>query len=79
MKQCQVVLMVAGLCLLASNTFAFDPLFDVRIDYVVDRHPRSVCAADLDGDGDSDLAVANYGSHTVNPIFNCFLFQGGPR
>ena len=32
--------------------------------------PASVCAADLDGDGDSDLAVANYGSNNVSILKN---------
>ena len=33
-------------------------------------HPYSVCAADLDGDGDSDLAVANYSSNNVSILKN---------
>ena len=32
--------------------------------------PRSVFAADLDGDGDQDLAVANYGSNNVSVLKN---------
>ena len=59
------ILMAAGLCMLASRAFAVDPLFDARIDYGVGSYPYSVCAADLDGDGDSDLATANGGSNNV--------------
>ena len=54
----------------ASNAFSFDPLFDTRIDYGVGEGPYSVCAADLDGDGDSDLAVANYCSDNVSILLN---------
>ncbi|HEU4437188.1 MAG TPA: FG-GAP-like repeat-containing protein, partial [candidate division Zixibacteria bacterium] len=32
--------------------------------------PYSVATADLDGDGDCDLAVANYGSHSVSILRN---------
>lgn len=44
--------------------------FDASGSYGVGSNPRSVFAADLDGDGDGDLAVANYGSQTVSVLFN---------
>ena len=66
----RAILMAAGFCMLASRAFAFDPLFNVRIDYGVGSNPMSVCAADLDGDGDSDLAVANYSSNNVSILKN---------
>jgi hypothetical protein len=50
----------------ASPIFAFDPLFYARIDYGAGKLPVSVFAADLDGDGDADLAVANYYSDNVS-------------
>jgi len=65
-----------GLCmfviafLAATNTRAFDPLFDARIDYAVGTWPASVSAADLDGDEDNDLAAANSGSADVSILLN---------
>jgi hypothetical protein len=39
--------------------------FNERVDYSVGNHPYSVFSADLDGDGDYDLAVLNSGSNDV--------------
>jgi hypothetical protein len=36
----------------------------------VDFSPTSVFSADLDGDGDLDLATANYDSHNVSVLLN---------
>jgi hypothetical protein len=71
------------LILAAVSAFAFEPLFDARIVYRVGEYPSSVVAADLDCDGDKDMAVTNYGlyphlSGTVSILLNNGdgLFQG---
>jgi len=50
--------------------FAFEPLFDARIDYGVGSWPQSVFCADLDGDADLDLAVANIVDDNVSILKN---------
>src|SRR3990172_9493422 len=40
------------------------------VNYPLSGSPESVCAADLDGDGDRDLAVANYDNGTVSVLKN---------
>ena len=47
-----------------------DGTFAAAVNYGVGSYPLSVCAADLDGDGDSDLAVANSGSNNVSILKN---------
>ncbi|MCH7573901.1 MAG: VCBS repeat-containing protein [Candidatus Marinimicrobia bacterium] len=47
-----------------SGTFA------AVLKYDVEKWPTSLAAADLDGDGDTDLAVANVGSITVSVLPN---------
>lgn len=47
-----------------------DGTFASAVNYGVRDSPRSVFAADLDGDGDYDLAVANPGSDNVSILIN---------
>ena len=47
-----------------------DGTFTTSVNYGVGFNPTSVFAIDLDRDGDSDLAVANYGSNTVSILNN---------
>lgn len=52
-----------------------DGTFAAKVDYETSFGPRSVFAADLDGDGDKDLATANYTNdsppgHTVSILKN---------
>jgi len=47
-----------------------EPLFDVRIDYDAGEIPISVAVGDLDGDGNLDLAVANYQNNNVSVLIN---------
>ena len=52
-----------------------DGTFATRVSYGTGPEPQSVFIADLDGDGDNDLAVANFGgfespSGTVSVLFN---------
>ncbi len=65
-----IIFLLASFLLLAGNVFAFDPLFYARIDYRAGDHPASVFAVDLNGDGDNDLAVANYYSANVSVHLN---------
>ena len=68
---CIVALLLAvGVILVPADALAFEPLFDARIDYVAGDTPRSVFSIDLDGDGDDDLAVANYSSNNVSILLN---------
>jgi FG-GAP-like repeat len=53
------VLMNAG-----NGTFA------ASVSYVVGQFPRSLDSGDLDGDGDIDLAVADFGSGNVSALLN---------
>ena len=52
------------------EVFASEPLFGTRIDYGAGYVPVSVFCADLDGDTDLDLAVANTGSYNVSILKN---------
>ena len=47
-----------------------DFCFDPAVNYAAGTNPQSVFAADLDGDGDQDLAVANEGSNNVSVLKN---------
>ncbi len=47
-----------------------DPVFDLAPGVGVGSHPRSAVAADLDGDGHVDLAVANQAGGTVSILLN---------
>ncbi|OGC75286.1 MAG: hypothetical protein A2145_05460 [candidate division Zixibacteria bacterium RBG_16_40_9] len=44
--------------------------FFVKVDYATGSTPWSVYASDLDGDGDRDLAVANWASNSVSILKN---------
>ncbi len=44
--------------------------FSVGSTYPLNSKPSRVVAADLDGDGDLDLACSNYGSNTVSILLN---------
>ena len=70
MKKIVTILMLVILLGFIGNVSAFDPLFDARIDYGVGNFPKSVFAADFDGDGDSDLAVANSRTDSVSILIN---------
>ncbi len=70
MKRITTLLLFASLLVFAGDVPAFEPLFDARIDYGAGNGPRSVFAVDLDGDGDNDLAVANYYSDNVSVRLN---------
>ena len=50
--------------------------FAARVNFSTGSTPYSVSIGDLDGDGKSDLAVANYGSNTVS-VFRNISTTGG--
>ncbi|MGA9408578.1 MAG: VCBS repeat-containing protein [Bacteroidota bacterium] len=55
------------------NTTAPDakiPSFSTKIDFTTGERPASVAVGDFNGDGKPDLAVANYGSHTISIFLN---------
>lgn len=69
MRLTHIIAVVFLMVIMTSISYAFDPLFDARLDYWVGNVPLSVFVADLDGDGDQDLAVATYYSN-VSILFN---------
>ena len=52
------------------SSSAFGQGFAPKVDYVTGTQPVSVFAADLDGDTDKDLAVANGVSNTISIFKN---------
>lgn len=61
---CSIVLSLGTLSLVS---IAGDTLYYTPISYTVRHYPFSVVAADLDGDGDQDLAVTNRGETSGSP------------
>src|SRR6476620_5859309 len=49
---------------------AATPTFAAKQDFPTGSNPRSVAAGDLNGDGNSDLAVANVFSNSVSVLLN---------
>ena len=63
----KVFSILAGLCfsICATSALAFDPVFYPRVDYAAGDGATWIAAADLDGDGKTDLATANSLSNDV--------------
>ncbi|MEQ8548418.1 MAG: FG-GAP-like repeat-containing protein [Cyclobacteriaceae bacterium] len=53
-----------------TSTGAGTVSYDAKVDYATGSSPYSVVIGDLDGDGKSDLAVANRGSSTLSTFRN---------
>ena len=70
MRPAFLFFVVIALFILTGSAFAQDSLFAPAVNYGLDIRPNSVFASDLDGDGDKDLAVANYGSDSVSILLN---------
>jgi hypothetical protein len=64
-----IILFATGLTLLVPGVKAQEPLFDARIDYPAGTNPTAVCAADLNNDGQVDLAVANGSANQMSILF----------
>jgi hypothetical protein len=67
-----VMFLVLSFLVWTNNVFA-QPLFAPAINYGAGGGPYSVFVADLDGDGDSDLAVANSASDNLSILLNLTL------
>jgi len=65
------ILAMALLLLGATVTVTSNsPDFGPHVTYGVGTNPRDVAVGDLDGDGDLDLAMANWPDHTVSVLMN---------
>jgi len=60
------ILVLAWVLSYVASAFAFEPMFDARVDYTAGDGPYSVFSIDFDGDGDNDLATANAGTDNVS-------------
>ena len=69
MRQWLILLMIF-LASLFGNGLEAQVIFEPTGHYYTGNGPRSVCAGDLDGDGDSDLAVANHATNDVSILLN---------
>lgn len=58
---------------LAGGVEAYNDLFRARIDYPAGACPRDIVAADIDQDGDIDLAVTNFG-RIINEFDSISIF-----
>ena len=70
MRTTIVMLCALMMVCLATNVSYSDPLFGPPVNYGVGDSPFSVFSAELDGDGDYDLAVANWYSNNVSILKN---------
>jgi hypothetical protein len=62
-----LIAVTASAAALAASTNFYQPASSPE---AAGTYPASITAADLDGDGDADLAVANYGSNDVTILKN---------
>lgn len=59
------------LCLfMISRPLGASSFFDPAVNYAVGDDPKGIIAADLDGDGNTDLATSNMGSNNVSVLLN---------
>ena len=56
--------------LLRNTSTIGNPSFAARVAFATGHYPYDVAIGDLDGDGQPDLAVANYSSNTVSVLRN---------
>jgi hypothetical protein len=63
-------IIMAGIALSASSGHAFDPVLQLQANYSVGNGPRSICAADFNGDTYSDLVVANQFTNNISILYN---------
>ena len=69
-KMIRLRFLLVLLAFFSLKAYAFEPLFESWISYDVGDYPFGIYAADLDGDLDADLAVANYQDNTVSILRN---------
>ena len=67
----RIILAVAFIAIcLSASVWAQVQLFDPPVSQTTQNYPNSVCAADLNGDGDKDLAVVVMGPNAVQIFDN---------
>ncbi len=71
-----VTLVLTG-AMLVNQLFS-QPIFQTRSEYQCGSDPKAVCAADFDGDGFVDLAVANFESYNITVLMNAGDGSFGP-
>ncbi len=49
---------------------ASTPTFSAKTDFTTGTNPASVSISDFNGDGKTDMVIANYGSNSVSVLFN---------
>jgi hypothetical protein len=62
MRRAGLLGLILCLVFMPIKTWAYNDILGNRVDYAVGEWPRDIVAADLDQDGDYDLAVANFGA-----------------
>ena len=60
----------ATVSVLRNNGSSGSISFATKVDFTTGGNPRSVAIGDIDGDGKSDLAIANYNNTTVSVLRN---------
>lgn len=69
MKSFVPFLAILSFVSLPGIAWAFEPMFDTPLSYWTGSWPSSVCTGDLNGDGCSDLVVANDNSDNISVLF----------
>ena len=70
MRKNGIALAIIFISIIVLDSPAFGQLFDTAVNYDAGDGSYSIYSADLDGDNDNDLAVANQYSNNVSILLN---------